>query len=178
VDAPEAALVEDVTVHPVASLAQLMAHLRGDERIQPYLPDTTLLEPQDDTAYPYDLAAVRGQEHVKRALEVAASGGHNIVMAGTPGTGKTLLARTVPSILPPSRSTRRWRSPRSIHGVHDRSLMCVTSEDIWLGCSRLSMWVRHCPPALASKLASIHNAETGSGGNRPFVQGGPRLSSK
>jgi predicted ATPase with chaperone activity len=52
-DAPEAALVEDVTVYPVASLAQLMAHLRGDERIQPYLPDASLLEPQDDSAYPY-----------------------------------------------------------------------------------------------------------------------------
>jgi magnesium chelatase family protein len=100
-DAPEAALVEDVTVYPVASLAQLMAHLRGDERIQPYLPDASLLEPQDDSAYPYDFADVRGQEHVKRALEVAASGGHNVIMVGAPGTGKTLLARTLPSILPP-----------------------------------------------------------------------------
>jgi len=100
-DAPEAALVEDVTVYPVASLAQPMAHLRGDERIQPYLPDASLLEPEDETAYPYDFVDVRGQEHVKRALEVAASGGHNVIMVGAPGTGKTLLARTLPSILPP-----------------------------------------------------------------------------
>jgi magnesium chelatase family protein len=58
-DAPEAALVQDVTVYPVASLAQLMAHLRGDERIQPYLPDTSLLEPEDEAAYPYDFAEER-----------------------------------------------------------------------------------------------------------------------
>jgi magnesium chelatase family protein len=101
VDAPEAALVEDVTVYPVESLAQLAAHLRGELRIAPFVPDPSLLEPADDAVYPFDLADVRGQEHVKRALEVAAAGGHNMLMSGPPGSGKTLLARTVPSILPP-----------------------------------------------------------------------------
>ncbi len=101
VDAPEAALVEDVSVYPVEHLAQLVAHLRGDERIAPYVPDGSPLDAYDESSYPYDLADVRGQEHVKRALEVAASGGHNLLMSGPPGSGKTLLARTVPSILPP-----------------------------------------------------------------------------
>ncbi len=99
-DAPEAALVDEVTVYPVESLAQLLAHLRGDARIQPFLPDESLLSGATDDTYPFDLADVRGQEHVKRALEVAASGGHNVLMRGSPGTGKTLLARTLPSILP------------------------------------------------------------------------------
>ncbi|WIG59371.1 MAG: AAA+ ATPase superfamily protein YifB/ComM, associated with DNA recombination [Ktedonobacterales bacterium] len=99
-DAPEAALVEDVAVYPVEHLAQLAAHLRGEQGIAPYVPDPALLAPGGDKTYPYDLADVRGQEHVKRALEVAASGGHNMLMKGPPGSGKTLLARTVPSILP------------------------------------------------------------------------------
>src|SRR5689334_752968 len=100
IDAPEAALVEDVTVYPVQHLAQLSAHLRGEQPITPYVPDPSLLTNTSDTLYPYDLADVRGQEHVKRALEVAASGAHNIFMSGPPGSGKTLLARTLPSILP------------------------------------------------------------------------------
>ncbi len=100
-DAAEAALVEGATIYPVQTLAQLAAHLRGDERISPYLPDDASIAYEDAAPYPYDLSDVRGQEHVKRALEVAASGAHNVIMSGPPGSGKTLLARTIPSILPP-----------------------------------------------------------------------------
>lgn len=99
-DAMEASLIRGVTIYPVDSLGQLIAHLNGERQLEPYLPDPRILESVDEVAYGHDMAAVRGQEHVKRALEVAASGGHNILMSGPPGSGKTLLACSTPSILP------------------------------------------------------------------------------
>lgn len=107
VDAVEAALIQDVTVYPVESLAQLVAHLRGDRTIAPFILDPATLVNQDVGVYTVDFADVRGQEHVKRAIEVAASGAHNILMSGPPGSGKTLLARTTPSILPPMAPNER-----------------------------------------------------------------------
>jgi magnesium chelatase family protein len=100
VDALEAALVREVAIYPVESLAQLAEHLRGERQIAPYTPDPSVLAIQESVLYGHDMADVRGQEHVKRALEVAASGGHNLLMSGPPGSGKTLLARVTPSILP------------------------------------------------------------------------------
>ncbi|MFH1085987.1 MAG: YifB family Mg chelatase-like AAA ATPase, partial [Chloroflexota bacterium] len=98
-DAHEAALVPDVTVYPVDSLGQLAMHLSNLLLIPPYRPDQRS-EADEEIEYAVELSEVRGQEHVKRALEVAAAGGHCMLMMGPPGSGKTLLARAMPSILP------------------------------------------------------------------------------
>jgi len=96
-DAAEAALIPDIEVIPVASIASLHAHLAGDQIINPQEPiQSDELPP---VAYT-DFSEIKGQEHVKRALEVAGAGGHNLMMAGPPGAGKTLLARALPGILP------------------------------------------------------------------------------
>jgi magnesium chelatase family protein len=98
-DAPEAALIDGLEVYPVENLGQLAAHLQGLRSIPPYEPD---LDPSalPHPRYAADFAEIKGQEHVKRALEVAAAGGHNVLLSGPPGAGKTLLARSMPSILP------------------------------------------------------------------------------
>jgi len=98
VDAGEAALIPNLEVYPVKSLAHLYDHLAGRTLIEPYQPSSHDLP--DPLFIPTDFAEVKGQEHVKRALEVAAAGGHNILMVGSPGSGKTLLARAMPGILP------------------------------------------------------------------------------
>ncbi len=99
VDAHEAAIVPDVDVIPVDDLTSLVNHLNGSQPIAPArfsfedvpLPRLTVNDFRD----------VKGQEHIKRALEIAAAGNHNVLMVGPPGAGKTLLARALPSILPP-----------------------------------------------------------------------------
>jgi magnesium chelatase family protein len=97
VDAPEAALIPDLEIIPVKSLADLYDHLSGRRLIEPHQPLSNDLEP---LFIPTDFSEVKGQEHVKRALEVAAAGGHNVLLVGSPGAGKTLLARAMPGILP------------------------------------------------------------------------------
>ncbi len=99
IDAPEAALVEGIEIYPVKNLKQLVTHLTGPELITPYIRPANWNE-FDTPQYELDMAFIKGQEFVKRALEIAASGSHNILMSGPPGSGKTLLARSFPSILP------------------------------------------------------------------------------
>jgi len=98
-DAGEAALVEGVEVVPVASLGSLASHLQAVQPIAPFVA-TTGRSAAEAPADVVDFRHIRGQEHVKRALEVAAAGGHNVVMTGPPGAGKTLLTRALPGILP------------------------------------------------------------------------------
>ncbi len=97
VDAPEAALIPGITVIPASTLNALYDHLSGLAPIEPAEPPPH--DPQS-AAVETDFSEIKGQEHVKRALEVAAAGGHNLLMVGPPGAGKTLMARALPSILP------------------------------------------------------------------------------
>ncbi|MGB3218184.1 MAG: YifB family Mg chelatase-like AAA ATPase, partial [Anaerolineae bacterium] len=99
-DAPEAALVEKINVLPVESLNAIVAHLSGLLPIRRFESTIGFDDETVEAPSTTDFAEIRGQEHVKRALEVAAAGGHNVLMSGPPGAGKTLLARAMPSILP------------------------------------------------------------------------------
>lgn len=100
-DAPQAALVGGIEIYPVSTLAQLVESLYGLNPIAPYsIPPDTLNTAPTLPEHIVDFAAIKGQEHVKRALEIAAGGNHNVRLIGPPGTGKTLLARAIPGILP------------------------------------------------------------------------------
>jgi magnesium chelatase family protein len=97
-NAPEAGLVDVIDIMPVKSLADLVLHLKGQEKLASYIRPDDLFDYQED--FNLDFSHVKGQETAKRALEIAAAGAHNILLSGPPGAGKTLLARALPSILP------------------------------------------------------------------------------
>ena len=97
VDATEAALIPNLEVIPVGTLSELYGHLSG--RV-PISPQPSIKPEELPVVTQTDFQEIKGQEHVKRAFEVAAAGGHNMMMVGPPGAGKTLLARAMPGILP------------------------------------------------------------------------------
>lgn len=111
----EASLIKNITLFPVSSLAALTNHLSGKSPLTPYTQTRSPRYTEQHEPW-YDLSEIRGQEHAKRGLLIAAAGGHNVAMYGPPGTGKTMLARAFIGLLPPL-SLEDILDVTSIHSV-------------------------------------------------------------
>lgn len=112
----EAAVVNNLKVYGARHINQVIGHLNGIKPMEPTVIDTRAEFYARQNDFEFDFADVKGQEHVKRALEIAAAGGHNLIMIGPPGSGKSMLAKRLPSILPPL-SLRESLETTQIHSV-------------------------------------------------------------